>query len=191
MADTQFGTPQMSILPPLNSDLVTGDPEQRDWFAAFTAPQSERSVVRHLESYQIESFLPTYESNHIWKNRQKKKILHPLFPSYVFIHVTRRERRLVFRAPGILRLVGGNKGPIGIPSSEMDVLRSAACRSRLEPFNDVVLGERVRIKCGAMQGVEGTLVRKKNGLRFVLTIALINQHAALEISAQDIEPVRA
>jgi hypothetical protein len=40
-----------------------------------------------------------------------------------------------------------------------------------------------------MQGVQGTLVQKKSGMRFVLTIALINQNAALEVRADDLEPV--
>jgi hypothetical protein len=35
-----------------------------------------------------------------------------------------------------------------------------------------------------MKGVEGTLVRRTNGMRIVLSIALINQHAALEADAK-------
>jgi hypothetical protein len=49
------------------------------------------------------------------------------------------------------------------------------------------VGEKVRIKSGVMQGVQGVLVRKKNSLRFVLTLELINQHAAVEMSADDLE----
>lgn len=173
----------------LNEGLLAPRSEEREWFAAFTAPQAERSVARHLDAYALESYLPTFETIHVWKNRQKKKIVSPLFPSYVFVHVTRTERRFVFRVPGILRLVGDAKGPIPIPGSEIDVLRSDAFRNRLEPFFDLVPGQRVRIKTGPMQGIEGTLVRRKNRLRFVLTIGLINQHAALEVDAGDVEPV--
>lgn len=181
--------PEEASEAPLHADLPGLNMDQREWFAAFTAPQAERSVVKHLDVYALESFLPTFETTHVWKNRQKKKIILPLFPSYVFVHVTKTEKRFVFRAPGILRLVGDAKGPIPIPCPEIDVLRSDAVRHRLEPFRDLVLGQRVRIKTGSMRGVQGTLVRKKNGLRFVLTIGLINQHAALEVDADDVEPV--
>jgi transcription antitermination factor NusG len=163
--------------------------EQRSWFAAFTAPQCERSVVRHLDAYQVECFLPTFEAIHVWKNRQKKKIIQPLFPSYVFVHVNNSDRRFVFRAPGVLRIVGGSHGPIPIPTYEIDLLRCDECRNRLEPFDEPVVGQRVRIKYGSMQGVEGTLVRKKNSLRFVLSISMINQNASLEIGAEDVEPI--
>jgi hypothetical protein len=58
--------------------------EERNWFAVFTVPQNERSVVRHLDVRNVESFLPTYESKRVWKNRQKVTIMAPLFPTYLF-----------------------------------------------------------------------------------------------------------
>ncbi len=138
----------------------------------------------------IHGFVPTFNTTHVWKNRQTKTIIRPLFPCYVFVHVSRSERRLIFRAPGVLRLVGGNQGPIPIPAPDIDLLRSEACRNRLEPFHELVVGERVRIRHGFLKGIEGTLVRKKNSLRFVLSISLISQHAAMEVSAEDVESIR-
>jgi hypothetical protein len=38
-------------------------------------------------------------------------------------------------------------------------------------------------------GVEGTLVRKSSGFRFVLAINLINQNAAVEVHADALESV--
>ena len=40
-----------------------------------------------------------------------------------------------------------------------------------------------------MQGVEGTHVRRGSSMRFVLTIELINQHAAIQVDAADLEPI--
>jgi len=42
-----------------------------------------------------------------------------------------------------------------------------------------------------MSGVEGTLVRKGESMRFVLTLDLINQHAAIQVDADSLEPVLA
>jgi hypothetical protein len=52
------------------------------------------------------------------------------------------------------------------------------------------LGEKVRIRSGPMQGLEGTLVQKRNSLRFVLTIAMINQNAAIEVQGDELEAVQ-
>jgi len=152
-------------------------------------PQSEQSVIRHLNARQIESFLPTYESVRVWKNRQRVITIRPLFPSYLFVRIGATDRGSVLGSPGALRIVGNGQGPLAVPDHEIEFLRSDFCRKRVEPYLDLVIGERVRIKAGPMQGVQGTLVQKKSGMRFVLTIALINQNAALEVRADDLEPV--
>jgi transcription antitermination factor NusG len=125
----------------------------------------------------------------LWKNRQRVKIIRPLFPTYVFARIHAAERSSILRSPGVLRIVGNSRGPIPIPASEIDFLRSDFCRQRVEPYEELVVGEKVRIKCGSMQGVRGILVRKKSSLRFVLTLELINQHAAVEVAADEIEPL--
>jgi hypothetical protein len=40
-----------------------------------------------------------------------------------------------------------------------------------------------------MQGLQGTVVMKSNSMRFVLTLELINQHAAIQVGAEDLEPI--
>jgi transcription antitermination factor NusG len=165
------------------------DQSQRNWFAVFTVPQNERSVVKQLDLRQVESFLPTCESVRIWKNRQRVKITHPLFPTYVFARIHSAERSSILRSPGVLRIIGNSHGPIPIPESEIEFLRSDFCRQRVEPYRELVVGEKVRIRGGAMQGVQGILVRKNSNLRFVMTLQLINQHAAVEVAADELEPV--
>jgi transcription antitermination factor NusG len=171
---------------------TTGDGDidgGRKWFAVFTVPQNERSVIRHLNLRRVESYLPTCETERVWKNRQRVKTAQPLFPTYVFARIHPAERTLVLRSPGVVRIVGNSQGPVPIPASEMDFLRSDFCRQRVEPYRELAIGEKVRIKKGSMQGVEGVLVRKKSSLRFVLTLTLINQHVAVEVAADELEAI--
>ena len=78
----------------------------RRWFAVFTTPQHEKSVVKHLAIREIESFLPTYETTHLWKNRQRVRLVVPLFPNYLFVHIGCTERARVLQSPGVIQLVG-------------------------------------------------------------------------------------
>jgi len=176
------------------ADCPAGNPSvepqaERKWYAAFTLPQNEKSVARQLDLRRIEAFLPTYETVRVWKNRQRMKIVLPLFPTYLFVHISRAERGKVLECPGVLQIVGNHREPLPLPDAEVEMLRSGFCRDRLEPYGELAIGEKVRITNGVMRGVEGTLVRRSSSLRFVLTIELINQHAAIEVSAEDIEPV--
>ena len=61
--------------------------------------------------------------------------------------------------------------------------------SKVEPHPYLKVGERVRIAAGSMAGVEGILVRKKNEFRFVLTLDAIMRSVAVEVDADDLEPV--
>lgn len=165
--------------------LLDTDPK---WFAVYTMPQGEQSVKRHLDVRNIESFLPIYESTRVWKNRQRVKVVQPLFPSYLFVRIRHDERSAVLGSPAALRIVGNYRGSLPIPDAEIEFLRSDFCRKKVEPYLDLVIGRKVRIKAGPMQGLEGTLVQKRSGLRFVLTIAMINQNAAVEVQADELEP---
>jgi transcription antitermination factor NusG len=179
----------------LGSDLqpverAVAEALERRWYAVFTLPQNEKSTVKHLELREVESFLPTYETLRVWKNRQKVKLLLPLFPSYLFIHIEQRERVRVLQTPGVIHIVGGHQGPVPIADAEIDLLRNGFQGKKVEPYPDLVVGERVRIRSGPMQGIVGTLVRKKSGARFVLGISMINQNAAIEIDADYLEPLK-
>lgn len=164
-------------------------PGSRKWYAVFTVPQNEKAVVKHLDLRGVESFLPTYESLRVWKNRQRMKLVLPLFPTYLFVHIDRGERSKVLQTPGVLQIVGNSSEPVPLPDPEVEFLRSGLSKQKIEPYRELVVGEKVRIRKGVMQGIRGTLVRKAGGMRFVLTLELINQHAALQVDAEDLEPL--
>jgi hypothetical protein len=45
------------------------------------------------------------------------------------------------------------------------------------------------VERGPLQGIEGILVRRKNGLRLVLSVALIQRSIGLEIDAADVSAI--
>ena len=168
---------------------IMGTARDRNWYAVYTVPQHEKSALKQLDLREVESFLPVYETVRVWKNRQRMKLILPLFPTYLFVHINSRERAKVLQSPGVLQIVGNSREGVPLPDSEVEFLRSGFCRQRIEPYRELVIGERVRIKSGVMQGLQGTLVRKSNSMRFVLTLELINQHAAIQVDAEDLEPI--
>jgi transcription antitermination factor NusG len=166
---------------------VTNDQADRNWYAVFTLPQNEKSAARHLSLREIEFFLPTYRTARIWKNRQRVTLDIPLFPCYLFARISSCERRKVLESPGVLRIVGKRREPTPVPDLAIEFLRSGHCSRGIEPYCGMVVGKKVRIKCGAFEGLEGTLIRMNTNLRFVLTIELINQNASVEVDANSLE----
>ena len=160
-----------------------------NWFAAYTNSHHEKSVASRLAERHIESFLPLYAARHTWKNRCERNLDLPLFPNYVFVHIHPRERVRILEVPGVLSLVGFGRTLAALPDFEIETLRSGLGRHRIEPHPYLVIGERVRIKAGSMIGLEGVLLRKKSSFRVVLALDAIFRCVAVEVDAEDLEPV--
>jgi transcription antitermination factor NusG len=158
-----------------------------NWFAAYTLTRHEKHVAAILAARHIESFLPLYAALHRWRNRCQKDLDLPLFPNYVFVRIAAQERVRVLQVPGVVSLVsfGGKLAPL--PDLQIEALRSGMSERKLEPHPYLGVGERVRIKAGAMRGLEGVLVRKKSNLRVVLALDVIMQSVAVEVNAEDVE----
>ena len=169
--------------------LATNSKSYVNWFAAYTNSHHEKSVASQLAERHVESFLPLYATRHRWKNRCDMNLELPLFPNYVFVRIDPRERVRVLEVPGVLSLVGFGKTLAALPDLEIEGLRSAITQRRIEPHPYLVIGERVRIKCGPLSGIEGVLVRKKSNFRVVLALDAIMQCVAVEVESEDVYPL--
>ena len=159
------------------------------WYVAYTSANHEKRVALQLAQRSVEHFLPLYQSVRRWKDRRTKLQL-PLFPGYVFVRLSLRDRLKVLEVPGVAWLVSFNSKPAVLPDSEIEALRtSLSVQLRAQPHPFLTVGRRVRIKRGPLVGVEGILVRKKNALRMVLSINLIMRSASVEVEAGDVEGI--
>jgi transcription antitermination factor NusG len=159
------------------------------WYALQTYPRHEKRVHEDLGLRGLESFLPLYETVHRWKNGCKVRVELPLFPGYLFVNIDPRERFKVLSLPGALSIVGSASGPWPLPDSEITRLRASLQSRKFEPHPYLAVGQKVRIKSGPLADLTGFLVRQSGGLRVVLSVELIRQAAAVEVNADDVEPV--
>lgn len=93
--------------------------------------------------------------------------------------------------PGVVSIVGTASHPAPLPDFEVEALRAGLDPMRAEPHPLLTTGQRVRIKTGALAGIEGIVVRKKSGYRVVLTLDLLMQSIAIEVDGDDVELVDA
>ena len=162
----------------------------KQWFAVYTTCRHEKKIAGHFENRGIEHYLPLYRSQRRWKDGSRVTLDQPLFPGYVFVRIGREQRVPVLEVPGVLCVVGkSGSQPTPLPEFEIETLRSALDPLRVEPYPMLTAGQRVRINSGALSGIEGIVVRQKNSLRVVITLELILQSIAVEVNAEDLEPV--
>jgi transcription antitermination factor NusG len=165
---------------------------RKQWFAVYTTCRHEKRVAEHFERREIDHYLPLYFSARKWKDGSKVQLSLPLFPGYLFIHICRNERVPVLEVPGVLWVVGSSGAqPTPLPEFEIETLRAALDPLRVVPYPTLTVGQRVRILSGALAGIEGVVVRQKNGFRVVITLELIMQSIAVEVDADNLEQIEA
>ncbi len=158
------------------------------WYAACTTANHEKRVAEQLYLREVEHFLPLYASVRRWKDRNVELKL-PLFPGYVFVRMALRERLRVLQVPGVARLVGFGGWPTALPSGEINALRASLQDGvRAEPHPFLTAGRKVRVKNGPLAGLRGILARRKNRVRFVVSLDLIQRAMAVELDEADLEP---
>jgi transcription antitermination factor NusG len=171
-------------------ELECVDPPPPKWFAVYTAARHEKRIAGHLGQRQIEYFLPLYRTEHRWKNGSKAKLELPLFPGYIFVHIKPNKRVPVLEVPGVLSIVcGAGCDPAPIADSDINTFRHGLTVRRAEPHPLLVVGQRVRIRSGALAGLEGIVLRTKGGFRVVLTLSLTMQSISVEVNSEELQPL--
>lgn len=165
-------------------------PETPQWYAIQTQRQCEKKIERYLRAYDLDSFLPVYSELHRWSDRNKV-IEVPLFPGYVFLRaiVSAAVRSHILRAPGTVSFVGPQFRPAVIPDKEIETIRTLLKEQiPFQPHPFLPLGSRVRIRGGALDGIEGILVLRNTDKSLVVSVSLIQRSVALRVEGYEVQP---
>ncbi len=164
--------------------------ESLRWYALYTYPRHEKAVFEQLSWKAVEVFSPTFTAQSRWKDR-RVQLQRPLFPSYVFARIKLNEKNRVLATPSVVRIVSFGGAPAPIADSEIEAVRLCLQRGgQLEVHPFLEIGEHVEVQSGPFEGLEGVVVRRKNGCKLLISITLIQQSVALEISADQLRPIR-
>jgi transcription antitermination factor NusG len=168
------------------SDFVPGN-----WYALLTHARHEKMVVQRLEERGVKTFLPLVTEIHRWSDR-KKSVQMPLFRCYVFARFApnRDERLRVLRVDGVCGLIGARGEGAPIPEEQIDAVRQVvdgALSWSAHPF--LKIGQRVRIRSGALDGMEGILVSRNGDRTLVISVDAIQRSLAVRVEGYEVEPV--
>jgi transcription antitermination factor NusG len=158
---------------------------QEHWYALYVRLRREQLVATILQNKGYHVFLPTFPSTRRWSDRVKQ-IQRPLFPGYVFCHMSLDDRRApIVTTPGVVGFVGNGGGPAAIPRSEIEAVQKI-CDSNLplKQWPEVTPGCIVRIGYGPLAGIEGTLVTINKQLQLVVSIVLLQRAVSVRIAPE-------
>lgn len=172
--------------------VVTGFPQagsECHWFALETRARHEKKVLALLEAKGVETFLPLLAQLHRWSDR-KKLVRVPLFPGYLFVRHdgTAEARRRALETRGLVGFVGNGGKGLPIPDKQIqDIQTVLASHAPCALFPFLRAGQRVRIRGGCLDGIEGILVARNEDRSLVISVEPILQSVAIRIEGYEIE----
>ena len=91
----------------------------RNWYAVYTKPHSEKKVTALLSKKKIESFCP---HNRVMTgyDRKRKMVYEPLFPSFVFVCITEAQMNEVRKTGDVVNFVYWLGNPVMIKTAEIE-----------------------------------------------------------------------
>lgn len=161
------------------------------WYALHTRSRHEKRVAAHLLERGVTVFLPLLRELHHWSDR-RKVVEVPVFPGYIFARAVfcAEMRVLLLRTDGVASLVGAQGRGTPIPDKEIeDVQTLVSHRIPLAPYPFLNVGERVRIRGGCLDGVEGILAARNADRSLVVSVELIRRSLAVRLDGYDVERV--
>jgi transcription antitermination factor NusG len=167
------------------------EPERAQWYAIRTRSRHEKMVADQLDKQRIENFLPLVKQSRQWSDRVKEIEL-PLFSGYTFVRVmlSSPDRLRVLQTHGVAGFVGINCVGTAIPENQIQDIRTLLA-SKL-PFEEqpfLRVGQRVRIRGGALDGVEGILSAQNDDRSLVISLEPIQRSLSVRIQGYAVEPI--
>ena len=158
-----------------------------EWWVAHTKARCEKAFASDLLDRGIGFFLPMLDRVKLVSGK-RRRVLLPLFPSYVFFCGSPEQRH---RALLTERLCA----TIEVADQERLVTELSAIHTLLdaklpiEPHPALSAGQRCRIINGPLAGIEGTVLQFSRPARSPPPPGLLGQGASVEIDANLLEPV--
>lgn len=181
-------------LPPTNEAAPEDGvsvPDETHWYAVRTRSRHEKMVAKQLDGLGVENFLPLVISVRRWSDRAVQVEL-PLFPGYAFVRLVYSpdERVRVLRTHGVVDFVGTQGRGTPIPDKQIDDVRILL--NGKVPFKNsasLKVGQKVRVRGGVIDGVEGILTARRGERRLIIFIEPIQRSLSIDLEGYDVEPV--
>jgi transcription antitermination factor NusG len=166
---------------------ITRALETNDWYAIHVWAGREPRCAENLSIRGYQIFLPCYRERRRWSDRVKV-VERALFGGYVFCRAMGDVHAKIVTTPGVIKIVGDDRGPLPIETAEIETLRRVVeSRLAVEPWVWLHAGQRVRVVDGPLRDSEGIVLRTKNCHRLVVSISLLQRAVAVEIDAAWLE----
>ena len=179
---------ETSIFPENLFELAEPEPPDRNWLAVYTKARQEKAMARQLVAREIPFYLPLVAKNSSSSRGRRVRSFVPLFNGYIFLFGTEEERVGALTTNRISRILPVEDQP-QLCQDLMQVYHLIEADAPLTIERRIMPGRRVRVKAGAMMGMEGTVTSRRGACRLLVAINFLQQGVSVAIDDYMLEPL--
>jgi transcriptional antiterminator RfaH len=160
------------------------------WYLIYTRPNHEKKVHASLTEMNIKCYLPLGKKMRTWHDR-KKYIDEPLFPSYVFIHLTNlQEYYTGMDTEGSLSYVKTGKVLSRVPESIISNIKLVAEKAENIRVSDCYFrpGQKAVICEGALTGLSCELVEINKKNMYLVRVDILRRNLLISLPTEHVYP---
>lgn len=156
---------------------------QKNWYVFYTCPRAEKKANEYLQLLGYETFLPLQKELRIWKNRQKKYIEEPLFPSYIFVKTQECNLFNIAKLPKICHCLTMSGHPAIVLDQDIAAIQCMLQNDKKVDVEqrELQVGKKVIIIKGYLTGYEGVLIDCRGEHKFGIQLIGTNYIACINI----------
>ena len=178
---------EISLYPPDLLEEPQGDDAGRQWIVFYTKARQEKALARQLVSMDVPFFLPLVPKENLIRGKKVTSLI-PVFGGYIFLFVNDAER---------VKALTTNRITMTLPVENQEQLtydlrnvqQLIRTDAPLTVERRLLAGQRVRIKAGPMEGLEGTVEKRRGQSVLYVAITMLQQCATMEIDDYLLEPI--
>ncbi len=171
------------------AQLITSDAAlEHPWWVMYTLARQEKKLMRILVEEQIRFYSPVITRRYRSPNGRLRVSYEPLFANYVFVQGEETERYRTICTGCISRCLEVIEREAFVEDLRQ-VYELIATGCAVSPESRIEAGQKVRVKNGVFKGFEGSVLRRENEVRLLVTVRYMGQGASVALDDCQLEVI--
>jgi transcriptional antiterminator RfaH len=154
--------------------------QEQPWWAMYTLPRFEKKLMRQLVELEIPYYGPTIGRRYRSAQGRIRTSFEPLFPNYVFVCGDEMARYRAVSTGSVSRWLAVPR-PAELITDLRQIFDLIQTKAPLAPETKLEPGQRVRVRTGVFKGFEGTVLRRENEIRLLISVRYMGRGASVAL----------
>jgi transcription antitermination factor NusG len=163
-----------------------GREAERRWWAIYTKSRHEKELMRRLHALDTAFFTPMICKKQRSPAGRMRTANVALFAGYVFLYGDEADRYRALTTNCVSRMLPVQDG-VELTNDLRQIHALIESGAPLTPEARLEPGTRVRVRFGALAGIEGTILKRAGATRLQIAVNFLQQGASLLLEDHEVE----